>query len=90
MIHLFGVSFIKKVDYSKEICLLKNESHKLLKSFAHVLRQAGIFNVNAISLVGDPRQEIETKIDKVKPDLVILGSRGLNSFSRFMVYSRLT
>ena len=38
-----------------------------------------------LTKTGDPRQELEYKINLVKPDLVLVGNRGLNPFYRMLV-----
>jgi hypothetical protein len=72
---------------------LREFSHNLLKSTAHEFTKE-LIHVRAISLRGglylfytDPREEIEHKIASLKPDLVIMGSRGLNAFSRVVLGS---
>lgn len=61
-------------------------SHNLLKKAAKYFQDQSI-HVRAISLRGEPREELEYKIGELKPDFVIMGSRGLNAFSRVMLGS---
>jgi len=61
-------------------------SHSLLKKSAKYFQDQNI-HVRAISLRGDPREELEYKIGELKPDFVIMGSRGLNAFTRVMLGS---
>jgi nucleotide-binding universal stress UspA family protein len=65
---------------------LRNHSHNLLKQLAKTF-QSNQIHVRAISLRGDPRQELEHKINQMKPDFVMMGSRGLNMVSRVLLGS---
>jgi nucleotide-binding universal stress UspA family protein len=45
------------------------------------------FNVRAIALRGDPRDEILYKVEELKADVLVVGSRGLGSFKRALLGS---
>ena len=65
---------------------IKNESHKLLKSIAQRFVEQNI-NCIAISLRGDAKYELESKIKSFTPDLVVMGSRSRNAVSRLFLGS---
>ncbi|KAI8893024.1 hypothetical protein BC833DRAFT_609830 [Globomyces pollinis-pini] len=65
---------------------LRTASHELLQETAkHFLSHQ--IHCRAVSLRGDPREELEFKISHLKPDLVIVGSRGLGPVSKLLVGS---
>jgi nucleotide-binding universal stress UspA family protein len=65
---------------------LRKQSHDLLRVHAMKLLDVGI-HVRAISLQGDPREELQHKINTLSPHLVVMGSRGLNQFSKIVLGS---
>ena len=65
---------------------LREESHNLLKRHAKAFVASKI-HVRAIALRGDPREELTYKIDHLKPNLVVVGSRGLGTVSRVFLGS---
>lgn len=56
-------------------------SSALLNTFGLKLKQSGI-HYQAISLVGDPREEIEKEIMMLEPSVVIMGNRGRGVVAR--------
>ena len=58
----------------------------MLEKAVEKFKSAGI-NVNAISIAGDARQVIEAKIEELKPNFVIMGSRSLGPVDRVLVGS---
>ena len=66
--------------------LIKKESHKLLKSVAMRFVEQNI-NCIAVSLRGDAKYELETKIKTIAPDMVVVGSRSRNAVSRLFLGS---
>lgn len=60
---------------------LKQHSHTLLKQVAKKFQDKNI-HVRAISMRGDAREELEFKAENLKPDFVMIGSRGLGVVSR--------
>ena len=59
----------------------KKASHALLIDVAKTFKAKGC-HVRAIALRGDSREELVFKIEEVKADLVIVGSRGLSGFKK--------
>ncbi|KAI8844490.1 hypothetical protein BJ741DRAFT_211706 [Chytriomyces cf. hyalinus JEL632] len=54
----------------------REASHDLLKGYGeHVLKKSAA--VRAIALRGDPRKEILAKVEELRPDMLVTGSRGL-------------
>nr|KAJ3418394.1 hypothetical protein HK105_008362 [Polyrhizophydium stewartii] len=72
----FDVEAFEEIEQSN-----KQASHELLISTAKMIKHAG-FHVRAIALRGDPREELVHKIEQLKADLVVMGSRGLGVLSR--------
>ncbi|KAL2914183.1 hypothetical protein HK105_206274 [Polyrhizophydium stewartii] len=64
----------------------KQASHELLIQVAKTLQNHGI-HTRAIALRGDAREELLFKIEDVKADLVIMGSRGLGAVRRAFIGS---
>jgi nucleotide-binding universal stress UspA family protein len=77
---------IPNSDLEKAEQSLRHVSHTLLKQTAKKFQDQGV-HVRAISLRGDPREELEHKINTLKPDFVVMGSRGLNMISRVLLGS---
>ncbi|KAJ3331349.1 hypothetical protein HDU76_003410 [Blyttiomyces sp. JEL0837] len=73
------------VDFSKEFEVIeaanKKESHDLLRAYAGKL-PAHKYNIRGVALRGDPRDELSYKVEDVKADMLIMGSRGLGAFKR--------
>jgi nucleotide-binding universal stress UspA family protein len=65
---------------------LRQTSHALLTSFAKSL-VAHKIHTRAVALCGDAREELEFKINKLKPDFVLVGTRGLGTVSRAILGS---
>ncbi|KAI8853321.1 hypothetical protein BC829DRAFT_382528, partial [Chytridium lagenaria] len=59
----------------------KKESHDLLRAYAQKL-PPNKYNVRGVALRGDPRDEIAYKVDDIKADMLVVGSRGLGAFKR--------
>ncbi|KAI8141969.1 hypothetical protein BJV82DRAFT_616623 [Fennellomyces sp. T-0311] len=59
----------------------REESHSLLKSWATQLWHKKIA-CKAISMIGDPKQEIVRKVTEIHADTLIMGSRNLGTFKR--------
>jgi nucleotide-binding universal stress UspA family protein len=58
----------------------KKQAHQLLTGyFNRVIKKQ--FHCRAITLVGDPREQLELKIQKLNPDLVIMASKSSSTFS---------
>ncbi|KAJ3409780.1 hypothetical protein HDU80_009757 [Chytriomyces hyalinus] len=54
----------------------REASHNLLKTYGeHVLKKSTA--LRAIALRGDPRKEILAKVEELRPDMLVTGSRGL-------------
>ncbi|KAJ3118185.1 hypothetical protein HDU96_003472 [Phlyctochytrium bullatum] len=78
------------VDFGKEFEAIeaanKKESHDLLRAYAQKL-PPNKYNVRGVALRGDPRDEIAYKVDDLKADMLIVGSRGLGAFKRVLLGS---
>ncbi|KAI8926216.1 hypothetical protein BC831DRAFT_435507 [Entophlyctis helioformis] len=61
-------------------------SHALLIDAAKQLKKHHV-HVRAIALRGDPRDELVYKIEELKADVVVMGSRGLGTLSRAIMGS---
>ncbi|KAI9142803.1 hypothetical protein BKA69DRAFT_1027172, partial [Paraphysoderma sedebokerense] len=82
-----GTTYMDFTDYLAEIEAKNREkSHELLHLFGRQLKKEGI-SVKAIALRGDPRTEIMRKLNELKPDMLILGSRGLGAIKRMFLGS---
>ena len=66
--------------------LNRDASYRILKKAANYLKPKK-FTLKAISLSGDARDEISRKIDELKADLLIVGSRGMGGFKRALLGS---
>ncbi|KAJ3355935.1 hypothetical protein HDU83_002220 [Entophlyctis luteolus] len=73
------------VDFAKDFEKLdeanKRESHDLLRAYAGKL-PVNKYNIRGVALRGDPRDEIAYKVEDIKADMLIIGSRGLGAFKR--------
>ncbi|KAJ3209540.1 hypothetical protein HDU83_002222 [Entophlyctis luteolus] len=78
------------VDLTEEVEKLEaanqQESHELLRKYAGKL-PAHKYNIRGVALRGDPRDEIEFKVDELKADMLVIGSRGLGAFKRAVLGS---
>ncbi|KAK5669795.1 hypothetical protein QVD99_004174 [Batrachochytrium dendrobatidis] len=83
----YGAPF---VDYGETLSVKEDasriESHELLIKTAKAIKQHGL-HVRAIALRGDAREELVFKIEDVKADMVIMGSRGLTTLNRLFLGS---
>ncbi|ORX62100.1 adenine nucleotide alpha hydrolases-like protein [Hesseltinella vesiculosa] len=64
----------------------RQESVKLLREFAHKLREQSIA-CQAIAMIGNPQDEILRKISEVKADVLLMGSRKLGKVKRVLLGS---
>uniref|UniRef100_A0A1D1XNI4 Universal stress protein A-like protein n=1 Tax=Anthurium amnicola TaxID=1678845 RepID=A0A1D1XNI4_9ARAE len=78
------------MDFSEVVSSLEDQyrsnSHSLLKDFAGKLKTQG-FECKAIAMRGDARDELVRKVDEVKADALVIGSRGLGVFKRTILGS---
>jgi nucleotide-binding universal stress UspA family protein len=63
-----------------------SRSTELLQKFAKKLGAHGV-RTELITLAGDPRYTIVEKIHRVQPSLVVIGQRGMGSFTRAILGS---
>jgi nucleotide-binding universal stress UspA family protein len=63
-----------------------SQSSQLLQKFAKKLGANGV-RTELITLAGDPRYAIVEKIHRVKPSLVVIGQRGMGTFTRAILGS---
>lgn len=61
----------------------KVASHDLIRTCAALLMKAGI-KCRGVALRGDIRDEIVFKVDQIKADMLIIGSRGI---TKYLLYS---
>ncbi|KAI9203835.1 uncharacterized protein BJ171DRAFT_562171 [Polychytrium aggregatum] len=73
------MDFSDRIDEIEEANKL--ESHSLLKQFGGQLLKRNI-SCRAIALRGDPRDEIIVKLEEIKADMIIMGSRGMGALKR--------
>ncbi|KAI8806474.1 hypothetical protein BJ742DRAFT_816957 [Cladochytrium replicatum] len=64
----------------------KSDSHDLLRKYGSEVLRRGI-HCRAIALRGDPREELVTKLEELKPTIFVIGSRGMGSFKRAVLGS---
>ncbi|KAI8893019.1 hypothetical protein BC833DRAFT_609817 [Globomyces pollinis-pini] len=65
---------------------LKQNSHNLLRSRAKMFILKNI-HVRAVSLCGNPKIELEHKINELKPTMVLMGKRGMNTIQSLLLGS---
>jgi nucleotide-binding universal stress UspA family protein len=71
----------------REIVTQQREgAEALLKGISKQLNARG-YQVEALSLVGDPRQALHDEIKKRNPSMVIVGQRGMGPLSRLVIGS---
>ncbi|KAJ3068080.1 hypothetical protein HDU98_008764 [Podochytrium sp. JEL0797] len=68
----FNENYIDAVEQGN-----RDESHQLLTQLGQRALDRGIA-VRGIALRGSPKEEILTKIEEMKPDMLVVGCRGLN------------
>ncbi|KAI9204035.1 uncharacterized protein BJ171DRAFT_558772 [Polychytrium aggregatum] len=76
----FGAEYQSIEDANREA------SHELIRKTAKKFVEKDI-PIRGIALRGDAREELVAKIDELKAQLVIIGSRGLNTVSRALIGS---
>ncbi|KAJ3069780.1 hypothetical protein HDU98_007166 [Podochytrium sp. JEL0797] len=85
-----GVYGTLYVDFSKEFEAIeaanKRESHDLLRAYANKL-PAHKYNIRGVALRGDARDELAYKVEDIKADMLVIGSRGLSGFKRALLGS---
>ncbi|KAJ1564430.1 hypothetical protein HK405_014905, partial [Cladochytrium tenue] len=64
----------------------RTESHTLLRAYMRRIRKANIA-CRAIALSGDARSEIARKVDELRADLLVIGSRGHGLLRRALLGS---
>ncbi|KAJ3219724.1 hypothetical protein HK099_004619 [Clydaea vesicula] len=84
---LYATIMTDKGDqYSKTDEANKIYSHNLIRKYAEILIKQKV-KCKGVALRGDPREEIVYKVDNLKADVLVVGSRGMNAFKRAFVGS---
>jgi len=83
----FGTAYMDYADYLYQLDEQgRHNSHHLLHRYAMQVKQHGI-PVKAVAMRGDAREEICRKVDEIKADLVVMGSRGMGIIKRTLLGS---
>jgi nucleotide-binding universal stress UspA family protein len=81
----YGAAYM---DFSSYMMQLEEhnrvQSHNILRKAAAHLKTLG-FALKAISLRGDPRDELTRKVEELHVDLLVIGSRGLGAIKRYFM-----
>jgi nucleotide-binding universal stress UspA family protein len=84
-IHYWGGELVAvNVDIEERI---REESNNLIKPVAEKILQAGIHCESSVVIGDDPAQEIYQKAKEEGFDLIVMGSRGLGTFSELVLGS---
>ncbi|KAL3898987.1 MAG: hypothetical protein SGCHY_002360 [Lobulomycetales sp.] len=73
-------------EYAKVDEANKQFSHDLIRTFAKPLMDKNI-KVKGVALRGDAREEIVYKVDDLKADVLVIGSRGMGAMKRVFIGS---
>jgi len=78
------------IEYYEAVKVLddasREECHNLLRKYGCDLKQRG-YNVRAVAIRGEPREDIIAKAEDIKADAIIVGSRGLGAVKRTILGS---
>jgi nucleotide-binding universal stress UspA family protein len=80
-----GVSATAGSDLEAELAREENQAHRIVDRGVALARRSG-FDADGDAIRGDasPAQVIESAIDRLKPDLVVMGSRGLTGLKALL------
>lgn len=73
--------YVDTTGYINEMQEDRDESHRFLKACATQFWHNGI-DCKAVSMMGDPKEELMRKVKDIKADVLIMGARGLGAFKR--------
>lgn len=73
--------YVDTTAYINEMQEDRDESHRFLKACATQFWHNGI-DCKAVSMMGDPKEELMRKVKDVKADVLIMGARGLGAIKR--------
>ncbi|KAJ3037255.1 hypothetical protein HK097_003559 [Rhizophlyctis rosea] len=78
----FGTAYMDYTEYIVQLDMKnRQDSHTLLQYYANLVHKRKIA-VKAIAMRGDARDELCRKVEEVKADVLILGSRGQGAWRR--------
>ncbi|KAI9330457.1 hypothetical protein DFJ73DRAFT_858550 [Zopfochytrium polystomum] len=75
------VSFPALKQFEDLDAVNRKESHDLLRAYAAKV-PALKYNIRGVALRGDPRDEIAFKVEEIRADMLVVGSRGLGAVKR--------
>jgi len=65
----------------------KKEAFRHVDEFKDIASMAGVVNIETHVTLGEVKEQILLEVENVKPDLLVMGGRGLGMISRFLLGS---